>query len=276
MQSVEWRYIGSGQEAAQEQRAWPEARQGHSATVQHGRILIFGGSYPAATLNDSWILDPCAAQFEPYSMAVPGSSTPPVYISRVHESFRTTYLWFRVIPEGAVPEPRAGHAAVAIDPARMLVFGGNTSAATMQPELWCLELSIIHTSGDHTMPSQAGRWSLIEVIGQRPAARIGHSVGCLHSVAYTAGCLHSCLHCCPAGTCCLHCCLHSCLTNCQMVVIIKPLCPVLRGSLHVVRDRGRRRLLLEPEFSSLVDAICSILMMPTILTCVSGMGLARV
>ena len=45
-QGVRWRYIGSGREAAEQQAGWPAARQGHTATVQHGQVL--GEWQPAA------------------------------------------------------------------------------------------------------------------------------------------------------------------------------------------------------------------------------------
>jgi hypothetical protein len=152
IESIAWSFIGDGDGESQ----WPAARQGHSATVLHGQVVVFGGSYPAMALNDCWMLDP------------------------------TTQCWTVLVPDpGPLPEPRAGHTAAAVGAGRMLVFGGNTSAATLSPELWCLELPAPGTAGSpqraqQLRPTEVGdglacTWSLLSVRGTPPSARIGHS-----------------------------------------------------------------------------------------------------
>ncbi len=157
---VEWRRLGpktadrdadhdaDGPAAAAGDVAWPKHRQGHSATEMDCGIVLFGGSYPAMALNDTWILEPQT-----------GAGT-------VDDDARP---WFvQVQPDGPVPLPRAGHAAVTVDRRHLLIFGGNTSESTLAPDLWCLDTA---AGGAR----QRFAWSEVAVRGLRPSARIGHS-----------------------------------------------------------------------------------------------------
>jgi len=123
-------------EPAAEPVPWPHNRQGHSATVMRDGIVLFGGSYPAMALHDTWVFQP------------------------EHETF------IEVEPAGTPPPKRAGHAAVTVDNRNLLIFGGNTSEATLEPDLWCLDTG--SSIDDYA-------WCEVAVGGTKPSARIGHS-----------------------------------------------------------------------------------------------------
>lgn len=92
----------------------PAGRGGHSAVYDplRDRMLVFGGFMHFGRLGDLWAL----------SMAGPPA-------------------WTSLVPIGAGPEQRAGHAAV-YDPLRdrMLVFGGFAGAVSFN-DVWSLSLS---------------------------------------------------------------------------------------------------------------------------------------
>ena len=117
---------------------WPHARQGHSATNLDVGVVIFGGSYPGRTFNDTWVFNTHRRRF------------------------------VSVHPVGAVPPARAGHAAVAVGRSRLLLFGGNTLEQTLAPLVWCLDTPGLDSSGDFS-------WSEVRVSGSSPSPRIGHS-----------------------------------------------------------------------------------------------------
>lgn len=140
--------------AGQNPPRWPTHRQGHSATVMDCGIVLFGGSYPAMALNDTWLLQPDTT-----------TATDSDADDDAHQ------LFVRAQPDGPLPLPRAGHAAVTVDRRHLLIFGGNTSESTLAPDLWCLDTC----AGLDNLPGSGYSWSEVSVTGMRPSARIGHS-----------------------------------------------------------------------------------------------------
>jgi hypothetical protein len=150
---VTWTRIGGGavdssdssdssEDGSEDELLWPHARQGHSATLVDGLgIVLFGGSFPSRVMNDTWLFE------------------------IQHQRFR------RIICSGPLPKARAGHVGVPVDidgqAKCVLIFGGNTSEDTLAPELWSLQIG----NGVDT----PWLWSQVNVAGNTPSARIGHS-----------------------------------------------------------------------------------------------------
>lgn len=82
----------------------------------------------------------------------------------IKDKNRDDEKWVHCKIEGLKPEPRFSHSAVSIQNST-LVFGGELNNGPTN-DLWLLELS------DN---SESGTWKKIEVEGNKPSPRSGHS-----------------------------------------------------------------------------------------------------
>lgn len=113
----------------------PSPRSGHSAIYNPNcdEMLVFGG-HATEPLNDVW------------SLSLSGASR-----------------WTRLVPSGAVPQPRFGHVALRDDArSRMLVFGGSGAFST-QNDTWSLSLC------------DSSAWTALGPSGGLPQRRTGHA-----------------------------------------------------------------------------------------------------
>jgi hypothetical protein len=126
----------------------PVGREWHSAVYDaaENRMIVFGGrAFPAPSLNDVWVLE--------HANGLGGVSA-----------------WVQLIPTGAAPTARNGHAAV-YDAAnnRMLVFGGaaNANAGPYFNDAWVL----LNANGLGGPPA----WVALTATGTPPPGREDHA-----------------------------------------------------------------------------------------------------
>jgi galactose oxidase-like protein len=169
-------------------RGSPGVRTGHSMVLDQAgnRLLVMGGLRVTATsispLSDTWVLslhEPTAwAQLIPsgaHPALTPGHASaflPPDRVLIAGSSGGILRLspspsWEPLFSVGQLPPPRRSHAAV-FDPdsGRLVIIGGYRDALRPYAYLndaWTLDLS------------NGVRWDPVEVSGDRPAGRYGHT-----------------------------------------------------------------------------------------------------
>jgi len=121
----------------------PDVRWGHRAVSWRGKLVLFGGSNPQHTFNDTWILDVSAP---------------------VSGSMRQLQATWRKLKDrtGVRPPVRAGHTASLVGDF-LYVFGGSSGNIACN-DLWKLDLSAPEL-----------RWEELHATGTPPTPRLGHA-----------------------------------------------------------------------------------------------------
>jgi hypothetical protein len=96
--------------------------------------------------------------------------------------------WRQLTASASGPPSLSGHAMVALDSRRVLLFGGHTSCVWMgarqlcpNDKLWVLELSDLWSLDQSSVPAVVWRQLTVSTSGQTPSARYGHSIIAVNS-----------------------------------------------------------------------------------------------
>lgn len=134
--------------------------------VTSSRMLLFGGSTDSSSnsfyseLSELWSLD----------VSVPA------------------VVWRQLTASESGPPLLSGHAMVALNSTRVLLFGGHTSCIWMgfrqwcpNDKLWVLEMSELWSLEQSSVPTVVWRQLTVSTSGQTPSARYAHSMVAVNS-----------------------------------------------------------------------------------------------
>ena len=120
----------------------PQPRFGHSLVkINPNKIVIFGGAV--------------------------GEIRKIKYSNETYIYNIMTKIWIKLnCINNKLPQPRAAHAAAANDQMQMVIYGGSNNLGLIDDKLWILHLS----------EKNEGIWNEINVVGNTPGSRYGHSL----------------------------------------------------------------------------------------------------
>ncbi|KAF5792633.1 putative galactose oxidase/kelch, beta-propeller, kelch-type beta propeller [Helianthus annuus] len=171
----------------------PEAREGHSAAVVGKRLFIFGGCGKSSDtpveeyFDDLYILNTetmvwkrvattgippakrnshTCVSWKNKIIVIGGEDTQNYYMSDVQMLDTDTLTWTKLITNGELLPPRAGHTTVALGK-NLLVFGGFTDAEDLYDDLYMFDLETF-------------RWTKVITLGVGPSARFSMAGSTLH------------------------------------------------------------------------------------------------
>eukprot|EP00850_Spirogloea_muscicola_P001011 SM000004S14881 [mRNA] locus=s4:19787:23592:+ [translate_table: standard] len=115
----------------------PAPREGHCAALVGQRIYVFGGCGKAGAGSDD------------------------TYFNDIHILDTETITWTKATPKGMLPAPRDSHTCNSWGK-YLVVMGGEDFQNSYLNDVWLFD-------------TEAGSWSMVEVTGDIPAPRAGHS-----------------------------------------------------------------------------------------------------
>ncbi|CAI9281517.1 unnamed protein product [Lactuca saligna] len=171
----------------------PEAREGHSAALIGKRLFIFGGcgkSFDTPVeeyFDDLYILNTetmlwkrvattgippakrnshTCVSWKNKIIVIGGEDTQNYYMSDVHMLDADTLTWTKLVTNGELLPPRAGHTTIALGK-NLFVFGGFTDAEDLYNDLYMFDLETF-------------TWTKVMTIGEGPSARFSMAGSTLH------------------------------------------------------------------------------------------------
>ncbi|KAK9054443.1 hypothetical protein SSX86_025521 [Deinandra increscens subsp. villosa] len=171
----------------------PEAREGHSAALIGKRVFIFGGcgkSFDTLVeeyFDDLYILNTetmvwkrVATTGIPPSkrnshtcvswtnkiIVIGGEDTQNYYLSDIQMLDTDTLTWTKLVTNGEMLPPRAGHTTIALGK-NLFVFGGFTDAEDLYDDLYMFDL-------------ESFKWTKVMTVGVGPSARFSMAGSTLH------------------------------------------------------------------------------------------------
>ncbi|KAI3785649.1 hypothetical protein L1987_44773 [Smallanthus sonchifolius] len=171
----------------------PEAREGHSAAFIGKRLFIFGGcgkSFGTSVeeyFDDLYILNTetmvwkrvattgippakrnshTCVSWKNKIIVIGGEDTQNYYMSDVQMLDTDTLTWTKLITNGELLPPRAGHTTVALGK-NLFVFGGFTDAEDLYDDLYMFDLETF-------------KWTKVINVGVGPSARFSMAGSTLH------------------------------------------------------------------------------------------------
>lgn len=171
----------------------PEAREGHSAALIGKRLFIFGGcgkSFDTPVeeyFDDLYILNTetmvwkrvattgippakrnshTCVSWKNKIIVIGGEDTQNYYMSDVQMLDTDTLTWTKLVTNGDLLPPRAGHTTIALGK-NLFVFGGFTDAEDLYDDLYMFDLETF-------------TWTKVMTIGEGPSARFSMAGTTLH------------------------------------------------------------------------------------------------
>ncbi|PWA99830.1 galactose oxidase/kelch, beta-propeller [Artemisia annua] len=171
----------------------PEAREGHSAALIGKRLFIFGGSGKSVDtpveeyFDDLYILNTetmvwkrvatngippakrnshTCVSWKNKIIVIGGEDTQNYYLSDVHMLDTDTLTWTKLVTNGELLPPRAGHTTIALGK-YLFVFGGFTDDEDLYDDLYMFDLETF-------------KWTKVTTLGVGPSARFSMAGGTLH------------------------------------------------------------------------------------------------
>lgn len=171
----------------------PEAREGHSAALIGKRLFIFGGcgkSFDTPVeeyFDDLYILNTetmvwkrvattgippakrnshTCVSWKNKIIVIGGEDTQNYYMSDVQMLDTDTLTWTKLVTNGELLPPRAGHTTIALGK-NLFVFGGFTDAEDLYDDLYMFDLETF-------------KWTKVMTIGEGPSARFSMAGSTLH------------------------------------------------------------------------------------------------
>nr|XP_043615824.1 rab9 effector protein with kelch motifs [Erigeron canadensis] len=184
----------------------PEAREGHSAAVIGKRLFIFGGCGKSSGtpveeyFDDLYILNTetmvwkrvgttgippgkrnshTCVSWKNKIIVIGGEDTQNYYLSDVQMLDSDTLTWTKLVTNGELLPPRAGHTTIALGN-YLFVFGGFTDAEDLYDDLYMFDLETF-------------KWTKVVTLGVGPSARFSMAGSTLHpqhggSLIFIGGC----------------------------------------------------------------------------------------
>ncbi|XP_024970653.1 rab9 effector protein with kelch motifs-like isoform X3 [Cynara cardunculus var. scolymus] len=171
----------------------PEAREGHSAALIGKRLFIFGGcgkSFDTPVeeyFDDLYILNTetmvwkrvattgippakrnshTCVSWKNKIIVIGGEDTQNYYMSDVQMLDTDTLTWTKLVTNGELLPPRAGHTTIALGK-NLFVFGGFTDAEDLYDDLYMFDLETFS-------------WTKVMTTGEGPSARFSMAGSTLH------------------------------------------------------------------------------------------------
>ncbi|KAD2805962.1 hypothetical protein R6Q59_027963 [Mikania micrantha] len=171
----------------------PEAREGHSAALIGKRLFIFGGCGKSIDtlveeyFDDLYILNTETMVWKRMAITgippskrnshtcvswtnkiivIGGEDTQNYYLSDVQMLDTDTLTWTKLVTNGELLPPRAGHTTIALGK-NLFVFGGFTDAEDLYDDLYMLDLETF-------------KWTKVMTVGVGPSARFSMAGSTLH------------------------------------------------------------------------------------------------
>ncbi|KAJ0680400.1 putative transcription factor WD40-like family [Helianthus annuus] len=184
----------------------PEAREGHSAALIGKRLFIFGGSGKSCDtlveeyFDDLYILNTetmvwkrvattgippskrnshTCVSWSNKIIVIGGEDTQNYYLSDVQMLDTDTLTWTKLVTNGELLPPRAGHTTIALGK-NLFVFGGFTDAEDLFDDLYMFDLETF-------------KWTKVMTVGVGPSARFSMAGSTLHphhggALVFIGGC----------------------------------------------------------------------------------------